>query len=126
MTHNRLHYSHATETGALFHMIGALSQYGKVGLTAIGGSPEEADQIFGNAIAVLDAFDKPCSRESAAERLPGLDRKSVFRCIRELRKLRLLLSERESAKRVSFLQAWNRNLASASVSAAVMLMPSIT
>ena len=54
MTHNRLHYSHATETGALFHMIGALSRYGKVGLTAIGGSPEEADRIFKNAIAVLD------------------------------------------------------------------------
>jgi SagB-type dehydrogenase family enzyme len=66
-----------------------------------------------NAIAVLDAFDRPCSRESAAERLPGLDRKSVFRCIRELRKLRWLLNARESATRVSRLQAWNRNLASA-------------
>jgi hypothetical protein len=54
MTIHRLHYSHATETGALFHMIGALSQHGKVGLTAIGGSPEEADRIYENAIAVLD------------------------------------------------------------------------
>jgi len=54
MTINRLHYSHTTETGALFHMIGALSQYGKVGLTAIGSSPEDADRIYANAIAVLD------------------------------------------------------------------------
>ncbi len=54
MTFHRLHYSHSTETGALFHMIGAISQYGKVGLTAIGGSPEEADRIYGEAIAVLD------------------------------------------------------------------------
>ena len=54
MTVNRLHYSHGTESGALFHMIGALSQYGKVGLTAIGSSPEEADAIYANAIAVLD------------------------------------------------------------------------
>ena len=53
-TINRLHYSHATETGVLFHMIGALSQYGKVGLTAIGNSPEEADAIFENALRVLD------------------------------------------------------------------------
>jgi len=54
MTINRLHYSHGTETGALFHMIGALSQFGKVGLTAIGGSPEEAESIYAGAIAVLD------------------------------------------------------------------------
>ncbi len=54
MTFHRLHYSHGTETGALFHMIGAISQYGKVGLTAIGGSPEEADRIYADAIAVLD------------------------------------------------------------------------
>jgi len=54
MTINRLHYSHGTETGALFHMIGALSQFGKVGLTAIGGSAEEAESIYAGAIAVLD------------------------------------------------------------------------
>jgi PGM1 C-terminal domain len=54
VTVNRLHYSHATESGALFHMIGALSQYGKVGLTAIGGSPEEAESIYEGAIAVMD------------------------------------------------------------------------
>ena len=54
MTINRLHYSHGSESGALFHMIGALSQYGKVGLTAIGSSPEQADAIYANAIEVLD------------------------------------------------------------------------
>ncbi len=35
-------------------MIGALSQYGKVGLTAIGNSPEQANEIFENALQVLD------------------------------------------------------------------------
>jgi hypothetical protein len=54
MTVNRLHYSHGSESGALFHMIGALSQYGKVGLTAIGSSPEQADAIYEHAISVLD------------------------------------------------------------------------
>ena len=53
-TMNRLHYSHGTETGALFHMIGALSQYGKVGLTAIGNSREEADAIYAAALEALD------------------------------------------------------------------------
>ncbi|HEY1434240.1 MAG TPA: peptide ligase PGM1-related protein [Thermoanaerobaculia bacterium] len=53
-TMNRLHYSHGTETGALFHMIGALSQFGKVGLTAIGNSREEADAIYASALEALD------------------------------------------------------------------------
>jgi hypothetical protein len=53
-TINRLHYSHGTETGILFHMIGALSQYGKVGLTAIGNSAEQAEKIYADALAVLD------------------------------------------------------------------------
>lgn len=53
-TINRLHYNHGTETGVLFHMIGALSQFGKLGLTAIGNSLEQADSIYANALEVLD------------------------------------------------------------------------
>jgi hypothetical protein len=53
-TAHRLHYDHGTESGVLFHMIGALSQHGKLGVTAIGGSPEEADAIYARAVEVLD------------------------------------------------------------------------
>jgi len=53
-TANRLHYSHATESGVLFHMIGALSQYGKVGMTAIGSSREEAEELYSRTLADLD------------------------------------------------------------------------
>jgi hypothetical protein len=53
-TMNRLHYSHGSETGVLFHMIGALSQFGKLGLTAIGSSREQADAIYEHALDVLD------------------------------------------------------------------------
>jgi hypothetical protein len=60
-TANRLHYDHASETGVLFHMLGALSQYGKVGLTAIGNSHAEADAAYGRALEILD-------RESAVGR----------------------------------------------------------
>jgi hypothetical protein len=41
LTYNKLHYSHHAESGVLFHLIGALSQYGKLGLTAIASSREE-------------------------------------------------------------------------------------
>ena len=54
LTDNRLHYSHATDSGALFHLIGALSEFGKLGLTAIGNSREEADALYYRTLEVLD------------------------------------------------------------------------
>lgn len=51
---NGLHFHSATERGVVFHLLGALSQYGKVGLVAIGDSPEQAQHLFDDAIAVLD------------------------------------------------------------------------
>jgi hypothetical protein len=53
MTH-RLDFSHRTSTGVLFHMIGGVSQFGKVGMTAIGDSREEVDRFFDRTVAVLD------------------------------------------------------------------------
>ncbi len=53
-TANHLHYDHGRETGVLFHLIGALSQYGKLGLTAIGNSHAEADSTYGRALEILD------------------------------------------------------------------------
>ena len=47
VTDNGLHYSHRTESGVLFHLIGALSEYGKLGLTVIANSPEEVEDLYG-------------------------------------------------------------------------------
>ncbi len=54
LTLHKLHYSHATESGVLFHLIGALSEFGKLGLTAIGNSREGVERLYKRAIAVLD------------------------------------------------------------------------
>ena len=54
LTINRLHYSHSTESGVLFHLIGALSQYGKLGMTVIANSPAEVDNIYKETLTVLD------------------------------------------------------------------------
>jgi hypothetical protein len=54
LTVNRLHYSDRTESGVLFHLIGALSQHGKLGLTAIAGSHPDADRLFQRTLDVLD------------------------------------------------------------------------
>ena len=50
-----LHFDGATQKGVMFHMIGALSQYGKMGIVCIGGSPEEASLYYQKTIEVLDA-----------------------------------------------------------------------
>jgi hypothetical protein len=52
---NGLHFSHRTESGVLFHMIGAVSQFGKLGLTVIGNDVEEVERLYTRVIDVLEA-----------------------------------------------------------------------
>ncbi len=51
---NNIHYQPDSGTGVLFYMIGALSQYGKLGMTCIGNSPEQAGDLFQRTVALLD------------------------------------------------------------------------
>ncbi|HLF30278.1 MAG TPA: peptide ligase PGM1-related protein [Xanthomonadales bacterium] len=51
--HN-IHYQPDSGTGVLFYMIGALSQYGKLGMTCIGNSPAQASDLFQRTVALLD------------------------------------------------------------------------
>lgn len=51
---NKIHYQPDSGTGVLFYMIGALSQYGKLGMTCIGNTPEQADELFRRTVALLD------------------------------------------------------------------------
>jgi hypothetical protein len=54
LTYNKLHYSHHAESGVLFHLIGALSQYGKLGLTAIANSRDEVEELYKRTLVVLE------------------------------------------------------------------------
>src|SRR5438045_635764 len=49
-----LHFGQVRQTGVVFHMLSALGSAGRLGLTAVGNSPEEAQSIFGEAKSVLD------------------------------------------------------------------------
>ena len=51
---DRLHFDTSTETGTVFHLMGCLSQYGKLGLTSIGNSPQQAEDIYQKVVNVLD------------------------------------------------------------------------
>ncbi|NJL02512.1 MAG: carboxylate-amine ligase [Spirulinaceae cyanobacterium SM2_1_0] len=55
ITRHRLHFDSSTRTGTVFHLIGALSEFGKLGLTSIGNSLEEAEALFAQVEQVLDA-----------------------------------------------------------------------
>jgi len=51
--HN-LHFNQTRQTGVVFHMMSALGELGRTGLTAVGNSHEEARATYAQAVAVLD------------------------------------------------------------------------
>jgi hypothetical protein len=48
-----LHFDQARQTGVVFHMISCLTEHGRVGLTAVGDSPAQAEAIYQRAQRVL-------------------------------------------------------------------------
>ena len=51
--HN-LHFGQTRQTGVVFHMMSALGELGRTGLTAVGNSRDDAKATYNRAIAVLD------------------------------------------------------------------------
>lgn len=54
VTHG-IHFDQATQKGVVFHLIGALSEFGKLGAVCIGESRDEARHLYDETIAILDA-----------------------------------------------------------------------
>jgi hypothetical protein len=44
-----LHFDQSSQTGVVFHMISSLSECGRVGMTAVGDSPEQAMTLYDQA-----------------------------------------------------------------------------
>jgi hypothetical protein len=51
--HN-LHFDQTRQTGVVFHMMSALGELGRTGLTAVGNSHDDAKATYNRAVAVLD------------------------------------------------------------------------
>jgi PGM1 C-terminal domain len=49
-----LHFDQSRQTGVVFHMMTALPERGRVGLTAIGESHQQADELYERIVAALD------------------------------------------------------------------------
>lgn len=60
VTHG-LHFHGATQQGVMFHMIGALSRYGKLGTVCIADSHEGAGRLYENLVSVLDREARPAA-----------------------------------------------------------------
>ncbi len=52
--YNGLHFNPLEEEGVTFHLIGTLSQFGKVGMTCIANSFERADALYDEACRILE------------------------------------------------------------------------
>ena len=51
---NDLHFNSATQKGVVFHLMGALSEFGKFGTVCIGDSPEQAQDLYQKTINTLE------------------------------------------------------------------------
>jgi hypothetical protein len=49
-----LHFDQMRQTGVVFHMMSALGELGRMGLTAVGNSHEEAKAMYDRALTLLD------------------------------------------------------------------------
>jgi hypothetical protein len=49
-----LHYDHTTQAGVIFHMMSAIGDYGRLGLTAIANSETQARELYQRTVAALD------------------------------------------------------------------------
>ncbi len=49
-----LHFNQTSQTGIVLHMLTALSERGRLGLTAVGETQAQADQLYEQAVRVLD------------------------------------------------------------------------
>ncbi len=58
-----LHFNQTRQTGIVLHMLTALSERGRLGLTAVGESPAEADDIYQRAVDVLDQEAEAAMRQ---------------------------------------------------------------
>ncbi|PSB05100.1 peptide ligase PGM1-related protein [Merismopedia glauca] len=75
---HRLHFDTSTETGTVFHLMGCLSEFGKLGLTSIGDSIEEAEAIYNQVIQVLDAETCTSVVTNIAESPANLSQPSAY------------------------------------------------
>ena len=52
-----LHFNPVTNTGAFFHMLGPMKEYGKIGVTIIGNNSSELDKTYQKVVKMIASFE---------------------------------------------------------------------
>ena len=63
--YHRLHFHEASQRGVVFHLMGALSEFGKLGVVCIGDNPQMARFLYKKTVGVLN--QETGSRDESAE-----------------------------------------------------------
>lgn len=69
---HRLHFDSSTETGTVFHLMGCLSEFGKLGLTSIGNSMQQAEDMYNRLTRALDEETRSAADESGSSAIGSL------------------------------------------------------
>jgi len=64
MVYNQLHFDSASQQGVVFHLMGAVSEFGKFGVTCIGEHPEQARVLYDTTMSALDRETGELNKES--------------------------------------------------------------
>ncbi|MCD8485833.1 MAG: peptide ligase PGM1-related protein [Desertifilum sp.] len=72
IAHRHLHFDTGTETGTVFHLMGSISEFGKLGLTSIGDSLQQAEGLYNQVVNVLDEETKPNHNSESWPSKPSL------------------------------------------------------
>ncbi|WP_395698720.1 peptide ligase PGM1-related protein [Methylocella sp.] len=56
-----LHFDGSVQEGVVFHLIGALSEFGKLGVVCVGASPERAQALYERTKTILDGAQQDCA-----------------------------------------------------------------
>ena len=59
----QLHFNQATQTGIVLHLLSAVTELGRLGITAVGDSPAEAEALYQRMLAALE---EGCPRQADA------------------------------------------------------------
>ena len=62
---NGLHFDQSRQVGVVFHMISSITEHGRVGMTAVGDTSEQALQLYDRAAAVLFEEARAAGRPTA-------------------------------------------------------------
>lgn len=69
---HRLHFDSSTETGSVFHLMGCLSEFGKLGLTSIGNSMQQAEDMYNRLTRALDEETRSPTDEARSSAIGSL------------------------------------------------------